>query len=99
MLTAGVSASERQLRYEALRRHALESQSAASGDGLEQGFIERQGLAAWLVRGPEGFTNAADTKDSPTDPLAEALPQRELILALTDLIVGDRWEHHHDQPA
>lgn len=87
------SVSAAQSRYESLRRQALGSLSLTSGDGLELGFIERQGLAAWLARGSESLTNRTVSLNSPTDAPAKAHPpDRDLIVVLTDLLLGDRGE-------
>jgi hypothetical protein len=87
------SVFETQSRYELLRHQALEPPSPAGGQGLELGFIEHQGLAAWLVQGPEGHAGKTVSVDSPTDARAEAQPPRgDMILVLSDLIMGDRRE-------
>ena len=88
-----------QSRYEALRRQALEVPNPAGSQGLELGFIERQGLAAWLARGPASFAASTASLDSPTDPSAEAhLPHGDLVLVLTDLVMGDRQEERDGRP-
>ncbi len=84
--------SETQSRYEALRRQALEPLSPAGGQSLELGFIERQGLAAWLARGPEGLLDSTASPNSPTHAPTEGAPRSDLVLVLTDLILGDRQE-------
>ncbi|MCL5952623.1 MAG: hypothetical protein M1132_13050 [Chloroflexi bacterium] len=58
-----------QRRYESLHRQALAAPPAVAGQGLELGFIERQGLAAWLAGGPEAPTVSGD---APTDVPAAA---------------------------
>ena len=86
------SVSDAQNRYETLRRQALESQSPARRQGLELGFIERQGLAAWLARGPEGLLDNTASLNSPTHAPTEGTSRGDLVLILTDLILGDPQE-------
>ncbi len=90
------SASETQSRYEALRRHALEPQSPTSRGDLERGFIERQGLAAWLTRESASLTESPVSGNARPDASAVVPPpDRDLIGVLTDLILGDRKEQRN----
>jgi hypothetical protein len=94
------SASETQSRYEALRRHALEPQSPTSRDDLERGFIERQGLAAWLTRESASLTESSVSGNArPAASAGVPPPDRDLIGVLTDLILGDRKEPNDDRRA
>lgn len=87
-------------RYEALRRHALEPQSPTSYDDLERGFIERQGLAAWLTRESVSLTESPVSGNTLPDPSAVVPPpDRDLIGVLTDLILGDRKEQRDGRRA
>ena len=85
------SALETLNQYENLRHQALEP---AQGDpaalqGLGVAFIDRQGLAAW-VEGPAENAIPADGW-TPERREAVAAPP-DLVLALVDLVLGDRKE-------
>lgn len=71
----------------------MEPSGLSSRNGLELTFIKRQGLTAWMERGPD--SQAADTVSADTQAREpeQAMPlRRDLILALVDLVVGDRQE-------
>ena len=87
------SAAECRNQYETLRCQALESSGLSSRKGLELAFIERQGLTAWMERGPDSQTADAVSADPQAREPEQAMPRRrDLILALADLVVGDRQE-------
>lgn len=89
------SAAECRHQYETLRRQALESSGLSSRNGLERVFIERQGLTAWMERGPDSQAADAVSADTLAREPEPAMPlRRDLILALADLVVGDRQEGH-----
>jgi hypothetical protein len=85
------SALETLNQYETLRHQALES---AQGEPpalqrLGVAFIERQGLAAWV----EGPAENAISVDGWTPEHREAVATPpDLVLALVDLVLGDRKE-------
>jgi hypothetical protein len=85
--TSRRSASECLFRYELLRCQALETGDASGPLALELAFIEREGLAAWM---------AVAWSEPPVarDP-ALADPSHDLVLALADLVLGDREEIAH----
>jgi len=80
-------------QYELLRRQALEPGDSCAHNGLEVAFIERWGLAAWIERGLPFQVGSAAPTDGRTPELREAeSAPRDLILALADLVLGDRQE-------
>jgi hypothetical protein len=90
------SAAECRNQYETLRRQALESSGLSSRNGLELAFIERQGLTAWMERGPDSQSADAVSADTQAREPEQAVPlRRNLILALADLVVGDRQEEQN----
>jgi transposase len=90
------SAAECRNQYETLRRQALESSGLSSRKGLELAFIERQGLTAWMERGPDSQAADAVSADTQAREPEQAVPlRRNLILALADLVVGDRQEEQN----
>jgi len=85
------SALDTLTQYESLRHQALESSQGApiAFQGLGVAFIERQGLAAW-VAGPAENLVPVDGW-TPERPEAVTVPP-DLVLALVDLVLGDRKE-------
>jgi hypothetical protein len=81
--------SECTRQYENLRRQALEAGEISHGNGLEQAFIERRGLAAWISNVPPGATSVQMTETG--------TPSCDLILALAALVLGDRLEEQDDR--
>jgi hypothetical protein len=80
-------------QYESLRRQALEPGDSNEHNGLELAFIERWGLAAWIEGGLPFPVGSAKPTDGPTPALRETEPvPRDLVLALADLVLGDRQE-------
>lgn len=93
------SAAECRNQYETLRCQALESSGLSSRKGLELAFIERQGLTAWMERGPDSQTADAVSADPQAREPEQAVPlRRDLILALAALVVGDPQEEHDGRP-
>jgi hypothetical protein len=85
------SGSECLERYEALRRQALELGDRNCPADLEVAFIESQGLAAWIVAGPPGPSHTLIMPEEPLPKLPDSQsPPQDLVLALVDLILGDR---------
>lgn len=78
-------------QYESLRHQALEAvpEDPQSFQGLGVAFIERQGLAAW-VEGPA--ENAAPVDGWTPEHLKAVAAPPDLVLALVDLVMGDRKE-------
>lgn len=78
-------------QYEALRRQALEPRPAdlPGHNRLELALIERQGLAAWAVHASK---SAAPTDLQALELREAAPPPQDLVLALVDLVLGDRQE-------
>jgi hypothetical protein len=71
----------------------LEPSGLSSRNGLELAFIERQGLTAWMERGPDSQAADAVSADTQAREPEQAMSlRRDLILALADLVVGDRQE-------
>lgn len=81
------SASECLFRYEIIRCQVLESDEFSSSLALEMAFLERQGLAAWMVTEWSKLWVASESE------VVE--PSHDLILALADLVLGDREEIAH----
>jgi len=78
-------------QYESLRHQALESaqEDPSTLQGLGVAFIERQGLAAW-VECPAESAVPVDGWTLEHHEVAAAPP--DLVLALVDLVLGDRKE-------
>lgn len=78
-------------QYEILRRQALEpsSQEAPNPKSVEAAFIERQGLAAWVEHSPE---SAVPAGGSSTEQSKAESSHRELVMVLTQFVIGDREE-------
>jgi hypothetical protein len=56
-------------------------------------LIERQGLAAWIMAGPTHGSSVAVPADVRMPKLLDAQsPSCDLVLALGDLVLGDRQE-------
>ena len=90
--------SECRHQYETLRRQALEPSGLSSRNGLELAFIERQGLTAWMERGLDSqAADAVSADPQAREPEQAMLLRRDLILALADLVVGDRQEEQDGQ--
>jgi hypothetical protein len=86
------SASECLFQYELLRCQALVAGDSSSPLALEVSFIERKGLAAWMAvdwsKPPvanDGICGAPATMD----------PSHDLVVALADLVLGNREEIKH----
>jgi hypothetical protein len=93
------SESECLARYEILRRQVLESGDDPHPNGLELAFIERQGLAAWMAYGPDNLPPDAVSADLQMSGPGEAgTPSHTLVLALADLVLGDRQEAQDGRP-
>ena len=58
--------------------------------GLDAAFLEHQGLAAWLT-GPAAGPVALMDRWIP-EPLEALVTPPDLVLALVDLVLGDRKE-------
>ena len=87
------SGSECLARYEILRRQVLEFGDDPHPNGLELAFIERQGLAAWMEYGPDNLPPDAVSADlQMSGPGEVKTPSHTLVLALADLVLGDRQE-------
>jgi hypothetical protein len=87
------SESECLARYEILRRQVLKSGDDPHPISLELAFIQRQGLAAWVEYGPDCLPGGAVSVDLQTPEPGEAeTPSHNLVLALADLVLGDRQE-------
>ena len=89
--TAVRSALDTLNQYENLRHQALELEQGdlSTLQGLGVAFIERQGLAAWV----EGPTENAVLVDGWTPEHHEVVTAPpDLVLALVDLVLGDRKE-------
>lgn len=85
-------------RYERLRRQALESSGTPDRLGLELAFVERQGLAAWMEHGVDDPAVGADSADQQTCGSGETEPlQRDLIVILADLVLGNRQEEQDER--
>ena len=78
------------LQYEILRRQVLEDGKISNGNALEITFIECRGLAAWLSYVPPGATSA-DLQTAESES-----PGSDLIVALADLVLGNRLEEKDD---
>ena len=78
-------------QYENLRHQALELEQGdlSTFQGLGVAFIERQGLAAW-VAGPSENAVLVDGWTPEHHEVVTAPP--DLVLALVDLVLGDRKE-------
>ena len=82
------------LQYETLRRHALEADEISSSTALEMAFIEYRGLVAWLTYVPPCLSPG-----SRSDNLQKAeteSEERDLIVVLADLALGDRLAEKDD---
>ena len=87
------SESECLALYEILRCQVLESGDSPPLNGLELAFIERQGLAAWMAYGPDNLPPDAVSADlQMSGPGEVETPSHTLVLALADLVLGDRQE-------
>jgi hypothetical protein len=76
-----------------LRRQVLESGDDPHPNGLELAFIERQGLAAWMEYGPDNLPpDAVSANLQMPGPGDAETPSHNLVLALADLVLGDRQE-------
>ena len=82
------------LQYETLRRHALEADEISSSTALEMAFIEYRGLVAWLTDKPPCLSPGALPADLQTAESEN--PDCDLILALADLVLGNRLEEKDD---
>jgi len=95
--TADRSASECLSQYEILRRQALEPGDDANPNGLELAFIERQGLAAWIDAGWNSPSSVNTLEGLQITTIHG--PEKssvDLVLALADLVLGDRQEKYYD---
>jgi hypothetical protein len=93
------SGPEWQSCYESLRRQVLEPESGVRGPQPEPSRIEREGVAAWLANAPERPVERVEAASPHTGHGAEAGPPRsELILALADLVLGDRQAQRRIAP-
>lgn len=90
-----VGCGQLQERYEVLRHLALETNRAeiSVSDGLELAFLERQGVAAWMETCLAGSLPAVVQEVEMQEPVT---PPDGLVLALVDLVVGDRVEVKDD---
>jgi hypothetical protein len=78
------------MQYEILRCQALETGKISNDNALEITFIECRGLAAWMSYVPPGAASA-DLQIA-----AGKSPESDLIVALADLVLGDRQEEKDD---
>jgi hypothetical protein len=78
-------------QYESLRRQALEPslQKDSLHKSAESAIIERQGLVAWVERDPE---SAVPVGESTTRQQKAESSHHELVMVLTQFVVGDREE-------
>jgi hypothetical protein len=61
-------------------------------------FIECQGLAAWLAAGPSCPSRVMVLPEEPLPKLPDSQsPSQDLVLALVDLVLGDRQEEQDDR--
>jgi len=81
-------------QYEILRRQALEVGEISRGNALEMAFIEYRGLVAWLTDKPPCLSPDALSADLQTAESEN--PDCDLILALADLVLGNRLEEKDD---
>ena len=82
------------LQYETLRCHALEVDEISSSTALEMAFIEYRGLVAWLTYVPPCLSPGARSPNLQTAETESA--ERDWIVALADLVLGDRLEEKDD---
>jgi len=82
------------IQYEILRRQALEAEEVSSGTALDMAFIEYRGLMAWLTDEPPCLSPGALPADLQTAESEN--PDCDLILALADLVLGNRLEEKDD---
>lgn len=84
------SMEECTLQYEILRRQVLEAGKISNDNALEITFIECRGLAAWMSYAPPGAASA-DLQTAESEN-----PGSDLIVALADLVLGNRLEEKDD---
>ena len=84
-------------RYESLRRQALEGNGTSGCNGLELAFIECQGLVAWMERGLYPAIGAASADQQTRVAGGAEPPQRDLIVILADLVLGNRQEEQDER--
>lgn len=82
------------MQYEILRRQALGTGRKTNSDALEMAFIECRGLVAWLTYVPPYLSPSARSANMQTAETESA--ERDLVLALADLVLGDRLEEKGD---
>jgi hypothetical protein len=70
----------------------LEAGKLSSSLALEMAFIERQGLAAWLVADWNRFSA---TGENEVAEFPSRQPPQDLVLALVELVIGDREASAH----
>ena len=83
------------MQYEILRCQALEIGENSDCNGLEMAFIECRGLAAWIAYVPPDLSPGATMAGLQTSETEN--PGSDLILALAELVLGDRLEEQDDQ--
>ena len=88
----GMEGCKRQ--YETLRRHALDADEISSSIALEMAFIEYRGMAAWLTYVPPCLSPSAGSDNLKTAEIESG--ERDLIVVLADLVLGDRLEEKDD---
>jgi hypothetical protein len=76
----------------------LASTGPSARPGLELALVERQGLAAWMVHGANDPAMGNVSTDQPPRGTGEGgSSQRELIVILADLVLGNRQEGHDER--
>lgn len=82
------------MQYEILRCQALETEEISKGNALEMAYIECRGLVAWIAYVLPCLSFVAASADLQTAETEN--PGYDLILALADLVLGDRLEEQDD---
>jgi hypothetical protein len=78
------------MQYENLRCQVLEDGKMSNDNALEMTIIECRGLAAWMSYVPPS-TASADLQTAGSKSL-----ERDLIVVLADLVLGDHLEEKDD---
>lgn len=75
-----------------MRCEALGAGELSSSLTLEKAFLERQGLMAWMAADWNRYSATCENKVGETTIMQ---PPHDLVLALVELVVGDREEVAH----